>query len=114
MIEKRAFDSLGRFTPVIQVMLCLGYFGLDAIAEEMEDPFGEDANDLPLSAAVIQLESRSTVMLDAIHGSGVTPRFDMAGIERHSGSGAFSLSKRAGTPLKFERMAVQGDALDKV
>jgi len=39
---------LGAFTTPVVFMLCLGYIGLDEIANEIEDPFGTDDNDLDL------------------------------------------------------------------
>jgi len=43
-------DAAGWATPV--VVLCISYalFGLDAIGDEVEQPFGVDPNDLPLSS----------------------------------------------------------------
>ena len=32
------------------------FFGLDAIADELEDPFGRDENDLPTDALVRTIE----------------------------------------------------------
>merc|ERR1719487_3020413 len=35
-------------TPVLSFLICLSYWGLNAVAMELENPFGEDVNDLPL------------------------------------------------------------------
>lgn len=39
---------LGWLTPLFTVVIAYGFFGLDALSEELEDPFGVEANDLPL------------------------------------------------------------------
>ncbi|MBS1663884.1 MAG: hypothetical protein JST68_22755 [Bacteroidetes bacterium] len=41
-------DSLGWMTPIIVVFIAYTYAALEAIAEELEIPFGTDPNDLPL------------------------------------------------------------------
>eukprot|EP00421_Protoceratium_reticulatum_P020911 CAMPEP_0168385010 /NCGR_PEP_ID=MMETSP0228-20121227/14704_1 /TAXON_ID=133427 /ORGANISM="Protoceratium reticulatum, Strain CCCM 535 (=CCMP 1889)" /LENGTH=420 /DNA_ID=CAMNT_0008398191 /DNA_START=74 /DNA_END=1336 /DNA_ORIENTATION=+ len=38
------------FSPILTCISVFGYFGTDAIAKEIENPFGDDANDLPLLA----------------------------------------------------------------
>ena len=38
----------GWFTCIPSTILCLAYFGINEIALEIEDPFGEDENDLPM------------------------------------------------------------------
>ncbi len=43
-------SSLGLFTPLFCVIVAYTFFGLDALSEELEQPFGLAANDLPLSA----------------------------------------------------------------
>jgi putative membrane protein len=40
--------SLGWFTPVLTAVVAYSFFGLDALSAELEDPFGMEANDLPL------------------------------------------------------------------
>jgi putative membrane protein len=39
---------LGWLTPLFTVVIAYSFFGLDALSEELEDPFGMEANDLPL------------------------------------------------------------------
>ncbi len=41
-------EGVGDFTPIIVLMISYAFFGLDAVGDEIEDPFGEDTNDLPL------------------------------------------------------------------
>lgn len=40
--------ALGWLTPLFTVVIAYTFFGLDALTEELEDPFGMEANDLPL------------------------------------------------------------------
>ncbi|HTR00233.1 MAG TPA: bestrophin family ion channel [Candidatus Acidoferrum sp.] len=40
--------SLGWLTPLFTAVIAYSFFGLDALSEELEDPFGMEANDLPL------------------------------------------------------------------
>ncbi|MGE0788722.1 MAG: bestrophin family protein [Sandaracinaceae bacterium] len=44
------------FTPVVVLMIAYAFFGLDAVGDEIEDPFGTDANDLPLTAISTMIE----------------------------------------------------------
>jgi ion channel-forming bestrophin family protein len=37
-------------TPLVVVLIAYAFLGLDAVGDELEDPFGKDTNDLPLSA----------------------------------------------------------------
>lgn len=49
-------QSLGWWTPLVVLVVCYTFFGLDALGDEMEDPFGEETNDLPLDALVRTVE----------------------------------------------------------
>lgn len=49
-------QSLGWWTPLVVLVVCYTFFGLDALGDEMEDPFGEETNDLPLAALVRTVE----------------------------------------------------------
>lgn len=42
--------GLGWLAPVFTVLLGYTFFGLDALSEQLEEPFGREANDLPLDA----------------------------------------------------------------
>jgi putative membrane protein len=42
--------TLGWFAPAVSVLVSYAFFGLDAIGDELDNPFEVDANDLPLSA----------------------------------------------------------------
>ncbi|MBZ4422667.1 bestrophin family protein [Myxococcus sp. RHSTA-1-4] len=43
-------ESLGWFTPVLTAMIAYTFFGLDWLGDELEEPFGDAPNDLPLFA----------------------------------------------------------------
>ena len=43
-------DSVGIFTPAVCVIVAYAFFGLDVVGDELEMPFGNDPNDLPLDA----------------------------------------------------------------
>ncbi|MEZ4381640.1 MAG: bestrophin family ion channel [Nannocystaceae bacterium] len=49
-------DTVGVFTPVVVMMVAYAFFGLDAVGDEIEDPFGLEPNDLPLSALSRMIE----------------------------------------------------------
>jgi ion channel-forming bestrophin family protein len=48
--------SVGAFTPVVVGIVAYAFYGLDAIGDEIENPFGMDANDLPLSTLSTMIE----------------------------------------------------------
>jgi putative membrane protein len=48
--------SVGAFTPVVVGIVAYAFYGLDAIGDEIENPFGIDPNDLPLSALSTMIE----------------------------------------------------------
>lgn len=43
-------DGLGWATPLASALVAYTYFGLDALGEELEEPFGLEPNDLPIAA----------------------------------------------------------------
>jgi putative membrane protein len=49
-------EPLGWLTPIFTAIVSYTFFGLDAIADELEDPFGRDENDLPTDALVRNIE----------------------------------------------------------
>ena len=55
--------SLGWVTPVAVMLVAYTFFGLDALGDELEEPFGLEANDLPLDAL---LRSVDRVVLYAL------------------------------------------------
>lgn len=50
-------------TPVVVAIIGYAFFGLDAVGDEIEEPFGYDVNDLPLStlARMIEINLRQTL-----------------------------------------------------
>jgi len=55
--------SLHYFTPVVVLMVAYTFLGLDAVGDELEDPFGEDLNDLPLATISRTVEINLRQML---------------------------------------------------
>ena len=49
-------SDIGVLTPVVVLLISYAFFGLDAVGDEIEDPFGEDPNDLPLGAITTMIE----------------------------------------------------------
>lgn len=43
-------DSIGLMTPLVVAIVAYTFFGLDALGDEIEEPFGTSANDLALDA----------------------------------------------------------------
>jgi len=68
-------DTIGWATPL--VVLCVAYslFGLDAVGDELEQPFGFDANDLPLEFLSRNIERDLRCSL----GEPVPPRIEAMG-----------------------------------
>lgn len=48
--------TVGAFTPIVVSIVAYAFYGLDAIGDEIENPFGLDANDLPLSSLSTMIE----------------------------------------------------------
>ncbi len=49
-------SSLGWWTILLTLIIAYTFFGLDALSDELGDPFGNDPNDLPLTAIVRGVE----------------------------------------------------------
>lgn len=58
-------DAMGWITPVASGLLAFALFGIDEIGVEIEDPFGRDANDLPVDAIGARLEADMREIVDA-------------------------------------------------
>jgi putative membrane protein len=56
-------DTLGFMTPFVVAIVAYTFFGLDALGDEIEEPFGTSANDLPLEAIcrAIEIDLRETM-----------------------------------------------------
>lgn len=55
--------TLHHLTPLVVLFVAYTFLGLDAVGDEIEEPFGEDLNDLPLSAIcrTIEVNLRETL-----------------------------------------------------
>ena len=49
-------DSIGFMTPFVVTIVAYTFFGLDALGDELEEPFGIEPNDLPLDAMCRAIE----------------------------------------------------------
>lgn len=58
--------EIGLMTPVVVAITAYTFFGLDALGDELEEPFGLTDNDLPLNALV------RTIEIDLLESLGVT------------------------------------------
>ena len=56
-------DVIGLMTPLVVAIVAYTFFGLDALGDEIEEPFGTEANDLPLDALCrgIEIELRQAL-----------------------------------------------------
>lgn len=57
-------DSLGWMTPVIVIFIAYTFVALEAVADELEDPFGIEPNDLALNALCHMIENTLLEMAD--------------------------------------------------
>lgn len=55
--------DLHYFTPIVVLMVAYTFLGLDAVGDELEDPFGEELNDLPLTTISRGIEINLRQML---------------------------------------------------
>jgi putative membrane protein len=55
--------TIGLATPLAAALLAYAFFGLDALGDQLEEPFGEEPNDLPLDAMTrtVEIELRATL-----------------------------------------------------
>ncbi|WP_445504429.1 bestrophin family protein [Microvirga sp. G4-2] len=63
-------EALGWWTPLLVITVCYTFFGLDALGDELEEPFGLEMNDLPLDAMVRVIERE---LLDALGRTDLPP-----------------------------------------
>jgi putative membrane protein len=49
-------DTIGYLTPLVTAVVAYTFFGLDALGDELEEPFGTSDNDLPLEALCRTIE----------------------------------------------------------
>lgn len=53
----------GGFTPFMSTLLAFALLGINAVASEIENPFGTDANDLPLEQFGVSIEEDTELIL---------------------------------------------------
>lgn len=58
-------DTLHIWTPTVVLFVAYAFLGLDAVGDEIEDPFGSDVNDLPLNALSRTIEINLLQAIDA-------------------------------------------------
>lgn len=56
-------DAIGGMTPLISAFVAYAFFALEALSDEIEQPFGLQANDLPLEAISLGIERSLREML---------------------------------------------------
>lgn len=56
-------NTTHELTPIVVLMISYAFLGLDAVGDEIEDPFGHDYNDLPLSTISRTIEVNLRQML---------------------------------------------------
>ena len=49
-------DAIGAMTPLVVTFVAYTFFALEALSDEIEDPFGKAPNDLALDAMVVSIE----------------------------------------------------------
>jgi putative membrane protein len=69
-------DSIGLLTPVVVGVVAYTFFGLDAIGDEIEEPFGLTPNDLPLTALSYGIEISARELIGDIHLPSMPPPVD--------------------------------------
>jgi putative membrane protein len=57
-------DTVGFMTPFVVAIVAYTFFGLDALGDELEEPFGMEHNDLPLDAICRTIEIDLRTALD--------------------------------------------------
>lgn len=67
-------ESVGWATPAVVFFVSYAFFGLDAIGDEVEQPFGLDPNDLPLSAMSRAIERNLRETIDEEIPEAFVPR----------------------------------------
>ncbi len=67
-------DAIGWTTPIMVTFIAYTFFALEALSDELEEPFGTSANDLPLEALSVMIETTLREMLgDKTLPAPVTP-----------------------------------------
>jgi putative membrane protein len=74
--------TMGPWTSVAAGLITMGFFGLDAVGAQLEDPFGTDPNDLDLGEMAQDACDACYVSLRARDGPDVK-RYDVVGVVAH-------------------------------
>lgn len=75
-------DSMGWYTPVGAAIVAYGLYGIDEIGIEIEEPFGYDANDLPMDGIGETIARNVTDILGLADGVVPTPQKGESGVFR--------------------------------
>jgi putative membrane protein len=65
--------SVGWGTPVLVGLISFAVFGIEEIGIEIENPFGHDANDLPLDAICRTMQQNTEDLMSLVPGEGRWP-----------------------------------------
>ena len=66
-------DTIGFMTPFVVAIVAYTFFGLDALGDEIEEPFGLEANDLPLDTLCRAIEVN---LLESLGEPALRPRLE--------------------------------------
>ncbi len=66
-------DAIGWMTPLVVAFVSYTFFALEALSDEIEEPFGLSANDLALDAMVSTIEASLREMLGETPPPGPKP-----------------------------------------
>ncbi len=66
-------DSIGLMTPVVVAFVSYTFFALEALSDEIEEPFGNMPNDLALDAMTAGIEASLREMLGEVPASAMLP-----------------------------------------
>lgn len=58
-------ETMKWYTPIAAAVLAYGMFGIDEIGVEIEDPFGDDPNDLPIDAIEKRVSADTELLVEA-------------------------------------------------
>ncbi|MCX7256722.1 MAG: bestrophin family protein [Polaromonas sp.] len=67
-------DTIGFMTPFVVAIVAYTFFGLDALGDEIEEPFGLEANDLPLDTLCRAIEVN---LLESLGQTSSRPKLEM-------------------------------------
>ena len=67
-------DTIGFMTPFVVAIVAYTFFGLDALGDEIEEPFGLEANDLPLDTLCRAIEVN---LLESLGQTSSRPKLEL-------------------------------------